>query len=90
LQFAVEAPLFEVQLTVLTPFPGTPLYGRLEHEERLIEPRNWDTCTMFDVNFRPQGMSVDDLRRGLYDLAKRLYDPACVLERQRGFFAMCG
>ena len=31
LDFALAIPLYEVQITVLTPFPGTPLYQRLAH-----------------------------------------------------------
>ena len=41
------------RLTVQTPFPGTPLYERLEREDRLLEPTNWKTCTLFDVTFGP-------------------------------------
>ncbi len=86
-EMANEIPLFEVQITVLTPFPGTPLYDRLLQEDRLIDPQNWDLCTLFDVNFEPKGMSAEQLRNGLYWLAERLYDPACVARRQQGFFA---
>lgn len=86
LEFALEVPLYEVQITVLTPFPGTPLYDRLLAEDRLIEPRRWDFCTLFDVNFRPKRMSVEELRRGVYWLAERLYTDDCIERRQRPFF----
>jgi radical SAM superfamily enzyme YgiQ (UPF0313 family) len=84
--FATELPLFDVQITVLTPFPGTPLYARLLEEGRILQPRRWDLCTLFDVNFVPRGMSVEELRAGLYWLAERLYSAQCVETRQRGFF----
>jgi radical SAM superfamily enzyme YgiQ (UPF0313 family) len=32
LAFAREVPLYDVQITVLTPFPGTPLYDRLRYD----------------------------------------------------------
>jgi radical SAM superfamily enzyme YgiQ (UPF0313 family) len=86
LEFALEIPLYEVQITVLTPFPGTPLYDRLLAEGRLLEPRRWDHCTLFDVNYRPARMSVDQLRRGVYWLAERLYTADCIERRQRPFF----
>lgn len=86
LEFALEVPLYEVQITVLTPFPGTPLYDRLLAEDRLIEPRRWDLCTLFDVNFRPKRMTVEELRRGVYWLAERLYTDDCIERRQRPFF----
>ncbi|MEX2185822.1 MAG: radical SAM protein, partial [Pirellulales bacterium] len=86
LEFALEVPLYEVQITVLTPFPGTPLYERFLAEGRLLQPRRWDLCTLFDVNFRPKRMSVEQLRRGVYWLAERLYTADCIERRQRPFF----
>ena len=86
LDFAMETSLYEVQITVLTPFPGTPLYERLLREGRLIEPKRWELCTLFDVNYVPAKMSVRQLREGLYELAERLYSRECTDERRRGFF----
>lgn len=71
--FVVETELYEVQITVLTPFPGTPLYTRLLREGRILEPGNWARCTLFDINFEPLNMTVDELHSGLIDLAVRLY-----------------
>jgi radical SAM superfamily enzyme YgiQ (UPF0313 family) len=86
LDFANEAQLYEVQITVLTPFPGTPLYSRLLREGRLLRPRDWQLCTLFDVNFRPRDMSPAALRSGIYWLTERLYDPEAVERRRRPFF----
>ncbi|MCB9916006.1 MAG: B12-binding domain-containing radical SAM protein [Planctomycetes bacterium] len=83
--FAERTALYEVQITYLTAFPGTPLYTRLAREGRLIEPERWDLCTLFDVNYRPLGMSVDALRAGMRDLSRRLYT-AEALERRRAPF----
>jgi radical SAM superfamily enzyme YgiQ (UPF0313 family) len=71
--FVRDSGLYEVQVTVLTPFPGTPLYDRLEREGRLLEPGAWDRCTLFDVNFRPSHMSPSELAGGFRDLVQRLY-----------------
>jgi radical SAM superfamily enzyme YgiQ (UPF0313 family) len=71
--FARQSGQFDVQVTVLTPFPGTPLYERLLRAGRLIDPTAWEKCTLFDVNFRPKQMSVAELEHGLLDLAQRLY-----------------
>lgn len=84
--FAERTNLFEVQITVLTPFPGTPLYDRLLRENRLIEPEAWHKCTLFDVNFIPANMTPDELHRGLIDLAGRLYDPDFVQRRREAYF----
>lgn len=87
LRFANEAEMWDVQITVLTPFPGTPLYKRLEAEGRLIEPGRWDLCTLFDVNFQPKQMSVEQLRDGIYWLAERLYTREAIADRRRSFLA---
>jgi radical SAM superfamily enzyme YgiQ (UPF0313 family) len=86
LDFALKVPLYDVQITVLTPFPGTPLYDRLLHEGRLLQPERWDLCTLFDVNYQPKNMTVEELRDGLYWLTERLYSEECLMRRRRPFF----
>jgi radical SAM superfamily enzyme YgiQ (UPF0313 family) len=72
--FVKEVELYEVQITVLTPFPGTPLYARLERENRLLEPGNWKKCTLFDINFQPSHMTVQELHEGFKRLGVALYN----------------
>jgi radical SAM superfamily enzyme YgiQ (UPF0313 family) len=86
LEFARAVPLYDVQITVLTAFPGTPLYSRLLAEGRVIRPSRWDLCTLFDVNFQPARMSPRDLQEGIYWLTERLYSDECTASRRRGFF----
>ena len=64
-RFVEETQPFDVQLTVMTPFPGTPLYVRLLREDRILHVGDWARCTLFDVNFRPARMSVEELEEGL-------------------------
>jgi radical SAM superfamily enzyme YgiQ (UPF0313 family) len=84
-RFVELSGLFDVQITVLTPFPGTPLYDRLAAEGRLLEPAAWERCTLFDVNFVPRQMSPQRLHEGLKQLARRLYEPAFVEHRRQRF-----
>lgn len=86
-EFVRETGLYEVQITVMTPFPGTPLYTRLESQGRLLQPGAWELCTLFDVNYQPQHMSVAELETGFRGLLSRLYDADFVEERRRRFFA---
>ncbi|MBY0261271.1 MAG: radical SAM protein, partial [Phycisphaerales bacterium] len=86
-EFAQRTHLWDVQITVLTPFPGTPLYARLLAEGRILEPGAWEKCTLFDVNFAPLGMSPERLQRGLVELAGRLYAEDAVRARREGYFA---
>jgi radical SAM superfamily enzyme YgiQ (UPF0313 family) len=72
--FIDRSGLLEVQVTVQTPFPGTPLYARLKREGRLLQERFWDRCTLFDVNFQPKNMSVETLEAGLRWLFAEIYN----------------
>ncbi len=83
--FVKESGLYEVQVTLMTPFPGTPLYARLESENRLLEPRNWRKCTLFDINFIPSNMSVRELHDGFKKLAVELYSEEFVNWRRNHF-----
>jgi len=71
--FAREAELFDVQITIPTPFPGTPLYRQYAVEGRLTYPTDWGRYTLFDLNFRPALMTGAQLVAGFHALSKRLY-----------------
>ena len=86
LDFAETTALFDVQITLLTAFPGTPLHARFEREGRILQPGAWQLCTLFDVNYRPAGMTPDELREGIYWLSEQLYGEAATRRRRKGFF----
>ncbi|NIP15791.1 MAG: radical SAM protein [Pseudomonadales bacterium] len=71
--FVKQSGLYDVQITILTPFPGTPLYDRLLAEDRIITPGAWELCTLFDVNYRPKQMNQECLERKFRWLVKELY-----------------
>lgn len=85
LEFSRSAGLFDVQITVQTPFPGTPLYERLQRENRLIRQDAWELCTLFDPNYRPKRMSSADFQRSFVWLAKELYSAEETTARRDGF-----
>lgn len=72
-EFVKASELYEVQVTILTPFPGTELYQKLKDQQRLLEPENWKKCTLFDLNFIPSDMTVEQLDTGFKKLVERLY-----------------
>jgi radical SAM superfamily enzyme YgiQ (UPF0313 family) len=85
--FVRESGQFDVQITVMTPFPGTPLYERLRREGRLLEEGAWERCSLFDVNFEPRRMTAAELQAGLLSLARRLYTEEERSARQERFRA---
>jgi hypothetical protein len=59
---------------MLQAIPHTPLYERLQREQRLVEQD-------LNCNFIPKQMSREELRQGYWDLVSRLYTPEAFLER---------
>ena len=86
-EFVEETLPFDVQITGLTPFPGTPLYDRLLAENRILEPGAWEKCTLFDVNFVPKKMTVEELETNGLALGLRLYSKEATARRRAGFKA---
>lgn len=84
--FVRQSGLYEVQVTVQTAFPGTPLYERLRREGRLLREDAWELCTLFDVNLQPARMSVAELEAGLVSLCRRIYSEDFVQTRREKFF----
>ncbi len=84
-EFVQQSGLYDVQVTLLTAFPGTPMHERLEREGRLLRPGAWELCTLFDVNVRPRGMSVEELTSGFRWLVERLYSAEATAARRQRF-----
>lgn len=63
-RFAIEARIDLPRFAVVTPFPGTALYQRLEREGRILT-RNWELYDGQHVVFQPARMSVGELQRGI-------------------------
>jgi radical SAM superfamily enzyme YgiQ (UPF0313 family) len=82
LAFIDAAELSEVQITLLTAFPGTALYRRLRREGRLLRDEFWDACTLFDPTFRPGRMSVEALTGGFRELMQAIYSEARTARRR--------
>jgi radical SAM superfamily enzyme YgiQ (UPF0313 family) len=89
-RFVEETALYDVQVTVQTAFPGTPLYRRMLAEGRLTEPRNWRKCSLFDVNFRPANMTAERLERKFQDLVREIYKPEAMTRRHRRWMKVYG
>ena len=84
-EFVRQSGLYDVQITVQTAFPGTPLYARLKREGRILREEAWELCTLFDVNFQPAKMSVAELEGGLRSLISRVYSDEVTEARRAAF-----
>jgi radical SAM superfamily enzyme YgiQ (UPF0313 family) len=83
--FVRESNLYDVQITILTAFPATPLYDRLRNEERIITDEAWHLCTLFDVNFKPKQMTPEFLEAQFRWLVTQLYSEDFTHERHSKF-----
>lgn len=83
--FVAQSALYEVQVTVQTAFPGTPLYSRLQREGRLIQADAWETCTLFDVNFMPDKIDKTELEEQFLWLVKTLYNEDTTRQRRHRY-----
>jgi radical SAM superfamily enzyme YgiQ (UPF0313 family) len=81
--FAREQKLFLAAFNHLVPFPGTPLYRRLEAEDRLLSPRWWldPKGRIGDVTFRPKKMSPDELQALCLEARRQFYRWGSIFER---------
>ncbi len=84
-EFVERSKLLEVQVTIWTAFPGTRLYDRLLREGRLLCPGAWDRCTLFDVNHRPRGMTVEQLEEGVMQLWRDCWNAQALAARKRHY-----
>lgn len=61
-----------VNFSVVEPYPGTPIYRRLEAEGRITD-QDWSHYISPTVCFRPRGFSAADLHRGVIELQREFY-----------------
>ena len=81
-QFVIDAGIDLPRFAILTPFPGTALFKRLEAEDR-ITSRNWELYDGQHVVFEPAHMSADALQQGNMATWRRVYGYRSIAQRMR-------
>src|SRR5271157_4014128 len=66
---------------ILTPYPATPLYRRMEAEGRLLD-RDWTLYDTAHAVFRPRHMTPEELERGYSWMYQRLFSHASIWRRR--------
>lgn len=87
LEFAMKHRFYLVAFNHLTPFPGTPLYKRLEDEGRLTYDKWWlDPEYRYGmVPFEPRGMTAEEVRLRCIEARARFYSYPSMLKRSLDF-----
>jgi len=70
--FAIKNEIDTVQFMILTPFPETQYYKKLENENRLFH-KNWDYYNAMFVVFQPKNMSPLTLTNEMYKAYNKFY-----------------
>jgi radical SAM superfamily enzyme YgiQ (UPF0313 family) len=79
-RFVVDARVDLPRFAVVTPFPGTPLFRRLDQEGRILT-RNWELYDGQHVVFQPAQMSVEQLQRGIEEAWRFAYSARSIAKR---------
>ena len=84
LVFLEEAGVDVASIGSLTPFPGTPIFRKLEGENRILT-RDWSKYNArTDVVFRPRQMTPDQLQAGVEWVTKHFYSLRSISRRLLG------
>lgn len=82
--FSVENHLDRIHISILTPFPGTRIWERMEREHRLLD-KTWSNYNLWGINFMPRLMGPKELQLGQLRALKRFYSPEIQIEKVRHF-----
>ncbi|MGE5343666.1 MAG: B12-binding domain-containing radical SAM protein [Candidatus Omnitrophota bacterium] len=81
LAFAHKTGIDACNFKLLTPYPGTPLYDRLDQEGRIID-KDWSHYRgKTHVVFRPKGMTPEELLQGFKWVRRECYNWSSILRR---------
>jgi radical SAM superfamily enzyme YgiQ (UPF0313 family) len=78
-----------ILIDLLTPYPNTEQYDRINREGRIID-RDWEHYDYRHVVYRPQKMTVDQLIDGFIQLYRGISDIKFVYEKARQIYSNNG
>ncbi|MCX7995774.1 MAG: B12-binding domain-containing radical SAM protein [candidate division WOR-3 bacterium] len=73
-----------IQITYLTPLPGTKLFEEIHKQGRIIYtryPEDWEHYTFAEVTYRPLSMTAKELENERQYVVKRIYNWKGVIKR---------
>jgi radical SAM superfamily enzyme YgiQ (UPF0313 family) len=82
-RFAIDANIDLPRFAILTPFPGTALYQRLNEQDRILT-RDWSLYDGQHVVFQPASMTVQELAEGHEQAWKKVYSVRSIFKRLAG------
>lgn len=65
---------------ILTPFPGTPVFKKLEKEERILT-KEWEKYNLKTAVFQPKQMTLDEIHKGMQKMYTEFYSIPYTIRR---------
>jgi radical SAM superfamily enzyme YgiQ (UPF0313 family) len=84
--FMINSSVDVMQITAMTPLPGTKLFNRLQQEGRLLFtdfPKDWVHYDLTELVHQPPHMERLELRKAIYDCVERVYDSAVLKQKAK-------
>jgi radical SAM superfamily enzyme YgiQ (UPF0313 family) len=81
-QFVIDTGIDLPRFAILTPFPGTALYRRLDREGRILT-KDWELYDGQHVVFQPSQMTVDELENGNVEVWRKVYSYGSIARRMQ-------
>lgn len=70
-EFALQLPLDDISVTMLTPFPGTEIYERAAEFGEFDS--DWSRMNLLNTVFIPHGLTREELERSQREMLRRFY-----------------
>ena len=80
MDFLLEANIDAVQVSILTPLPGTALYKKMMKQRRIIDHK-WENYDYRHVVFQPSKMTPEQLQNGVDWMIGEFYSPKNIAKR---------
>ena len=72
--------LDSARFAILTPYPGTPLFNKMEKESRIIT-YDWSKYNRKNVVFKPKNMTVEELKEGYKKISEDFNSISNIINR---------
>lgn len=74
-----------IQVSCVTPFPGTPLRREMEAQGRILTDKPWSYYTVFDTVYQPRHMTPEELESSALSVYQSFYNREFSLAKTRHF-----
>jgi radical SAM superfamily enzyme YgiQ (UPF0313 family) len=87
IKFIEDTNLLMPVINILTPFPGTKLFKRLEEEGRIIH-KDWSRYDTKNVVFKPALLSPEELHEGYWKVVRSVYSFDSILRKLKYYWGV--